>query len=110
MGFSLEMTDINVFQKANTDSAVSGEELLQEIENLRQGVEALKETFKGQGADSYDRFMVAVNDAQRQLSDALGKINVGQADVYQSYLTQEDDQVGAAEPAVADAQSFAFPR
>ena len=110
MGFSLEMTDINVFQKANTESSVSGEELMQEIENLRTGVEALKETFKGQGAASYNNFMVAVNDAQNQLADALGKINVGQADVFQAYVTQEDEQVGAAEPAVADAQSFSFPR
>lgn len=110
MGFSLEMTDINVFQKANTDSGASGEELLQEVENLRSGVEALKETFKGQGAESYNQFMVAVDDAQKQLSDALSKINVGQADVYQSYVTQEDEQTSAAEPAVADAQSFAFPQ
>lgn len=110
MGFSLEMTDINVFQKANTESAVSGEELLQEVENLRTGVEALKETFKGQGAQSYEQFMVAVNDAQNQLSDALSKINVGQADVYQSYVTQEEEQTSAAEPAVADAQAFSFPR
>ncbi|MDO4255446.1 MAG: WXG100 family type VII secretion target [Kocuria sp.] len=110
MGFSLEMTDINVFQKANSDSAVSGEELLQEVENLRAGVEALKETFKGQGATSYNNFMVAVNDAQNKLSEALSKINVGQADVYQSYVVQEDEQVSAAEPAVADAESFSFPR
>ncbi|WP_167635522.1 WXG100 family type VII secretion target [Micrococcus lylae] len=110
MGFSLEMTDINVFQKANSDSAVSGEELLQEVENLRTSVEALQETFKGQGADSYKKFMVAVNDAQNKLSDALGKINVGQADVYQSYLTQEDEQVATAEPATSEAESFSFPR
>lgn len=110
MGFSLEMTDIDVFHKANTESTVSGEDLLREIDSLRTGVEALKETFKGQGAHSYNTFMVAVDDAQNQLADALGKINVGQADVYQSYVTQEDEQVGNAEPATADAQSFSFPR
>ena len=109
MGFSLEMTDIDVFQKANTESTVSGEDLLREIDSLRTGVETLKETFTGRGATSYNEFMVAVDDAQNQLADALSKINVGQADVYQSYVTQEDEQEAAAQPAVADAQSFAFP-
>lgn len=104
MGHQLKMTDINVFHKSMMDSGDSGEQLLGEITTLEQTVEQLESTFKGAGAVSYKNFMVKVDDAQKKLADALARINVGQGDLYKSYVEQEESMTSNV-----DQQQVDFP-
>jgi uncharacterized protein YukE len=107
MGIELKMTDQTVFNEAARKSADSGEQLLIETQNLENAVEALKDTFKGAGATAYTNFMVQVDECQKKLAEALGLINVGQADLYQAYLDQEEETVANAEGTPVD---FPFAR
>lgn len=93
----LKMTDETVFDEAARKSADSGEQLLIETQNLENAVEALRDTFKGAGANAYTNFMVQVDECQNKLAEALGLINVGQGDLYKSYLEQEETSVSDAE-------------
>lgn len=96
MAIQLEMTDINVFHKAMQESGDSGEQLLAEVGNLETSVKALRDTFKGAGATAYENFMVEVNECQNILVEALGMINTGQAELYQSYIEEQDTMVADA--------------
>lgn len=96
------MTDINVFHKAMQDSGDSGEQLLAEVGNLETSVKALRETFKGNGAQAYENFMIEVNECQQVLVEALSMINVGQADVYQSYIDEQDTMTADATSSTTD--------
>jgi len=100
----LEMTDIDVFHKSMQDSGDSGEQLLAEVVNLENAVENLKHTFKGSGAVAYNDFMVEVDACEKKLHEALGLINVGQGEMYRSYVEQEDVMT-----ADAQAQPVDFP-
>ena len=72
--------------------------------NLENAVEQLKHTFKGSGAVAYNNFMVEVDACEKKLYEALGLINVGQGEMYKSYVDQEETMTSDAE-----AQSIDFP-
>ncbi|MFC7401168.1 hypothetical protein [Citricoccus sp. GCM10030269] len=101
---SLNLDGVETFEQAADRSAGSGEELLAETVNLENAVVALKETFKGNGARAYNNFMVKVNEVQNQLAEALALINVGQGDLYKTYLQQEDESTDQAEQALGQAE------
>lgn len=98
----LEMTDIDVFHKSMQDSGDSGEQLLAEVVNLENAVEQLKHTFKGSGAVAYNNFMVEVDACEKKLYEALGLINVGQGEMYKSYVDQEETMTSDAEAQPVD--------
>ena len=98
----LDMTDIDVFHKSMQDSGDSGEQLLAEVVNLENAVEQLKHTFKGSGAVAYNNFMVEVDACEKKLYEALGLINVGQGEMYRSYVEQEETMTSDAEAQPVD--------
>lgn len=101
----LNLNGVETFEKASGDSATSGEELLGETINLENAVTALRATFEGNGARAYENFMVLVNQTQNQLAEALGLINEGQAELYKTFVAQEDESTDNATRAIAEAES-----
>ncbi|MDN6332652.1 MAG: WXG100 family type VII secretion target, partial [Micrococcaceae bacterium] len=81
---------VNAMNKAAEESCGSGDELVRLVEELVDGVEDLKTTFKGQGAVSYQNFMVESQRVQQDLIKALSGISQGQAESAKHYVQMDD--------------------
>lgn len=60
------------------------------VEELVDGVEDLKTTFKGNGAVSYQNFMAESQRVQQDLIKALSGISKGQAESAKHYVQMDD--------------------
>lgn len=89
MSFKGKM-DVNAIGDAAQQSSGSGDELVRLVEELVDGVEDLKTTFKGNGAVSYNNFMVESQRVQKDLITALSGISQGQAQSAKEYVTMDD--------------------
>lgn len=110
MGFKGKM-DVNAIGSAAQQSSGSGEELVRLVEELVDGVEDLKTTFKGNGAVSYQNFMAESQRVQNDLIKALSGISQGQAQSAKEYVQMDDAfEAGgqAAEAAAAGAKTSKF--
>ncbi len=89
MSFKGKM-DVNAIGKAAEEASGSGDELVRLVEELVDGVEDLKTTFKGNGAVSYQNFMAESQRVQQDLIKALSGISQGQAESAKHYVQMDD--------------------
>ncbi|GAA3699440.1 hypothetical protein GCM10022377_10560 [Zhihengliuella alba] len=110
-GFKGKMS-VPAMSDASQQSEGSGTELVRLVEEMIDGVEELKGTFKGNAAVKFTEFINEATRVEGELIAALASISSGQAEAAKAYLDMDDEMEGdgrdAASVAAAASGSTGF--